>query len=59
MKERGIMSRKLRTREKLGLIFDDATAIKVILFILVVIILTYFFCYLGVGVEIVLFLVRL
>jgi predicted ATP-grasp superfamily ATP-dependent carboligase len=34
------------------LIYNDVTAIKVILFILVVLILTYF-CYFGVGVEIV------
>ena len=35
---------------------NDVTANKVILFMLVVLILTYFFYYLGVGVEIVLFL---
>ena len=41
------------------LIYNDVTAIKIILCILVVLILTYCFCYLEVGVEIVLFLVRL
>ena len=41
------------------LIYNDITPIKVIMFILVELILTYFCCYLGVGVEIVLFLVRL
>ena len=40
------------------LIYNDVTAIKVILFILLILIFTYFLLF-GGGVEIVLFLVRL
>ena len=49
----------IRIRIPLRLIYYDVTANKVILFILVVLILTYFCLLFGCGVEIVLFLVRL
>ena len=55
------MDESLHTKEKTAtnktrLIYNDVTAIKVILFIIVVLILTYFLVIYGVGVEIVFFL---